>query len=99
MQIHRFPLAVASRVWVGELFRFCSQLIKLGTVVNKQFKLFYTPPNSSHITEKQLLQDHRWLTEAWAEQAYRVLAREFPTTRKEGSTYQRNMYYISSHIQ
>lgn len=79
-RIHRFPMAVASRVQVGELFRF-SQLIKLEIVVNKQFKYFCTLQTILISLKSSCFWITDGLTEEWAEHAYWDLAREFLATK------------------
>lgn len=79
--IHRLPMAVASRVQVGELFRFSPQLIKLEIVVNKQFKYFCTPRTVLISLKSSCFWITDGLTEEWAEHAYWDLAREFLATK------------------
>lgn len=80
--IHRFPLAVASRVQVGELFRFSPQLIKPEIVVNKELKYFSTQQTALISLKSSCFGITDGLTEAQAEHADWDLARDFLATKK-----------------
>lgn len=95
--IHRFPLAVASRVQVGELFRFSPQLIKPEIVVNKEFKYFSTQQTALISLKSSCFRITDGLAEAQAEHADWGLGKGVPSCQKVGRAYHRTVLYISIH--